>query len=276
MPPKFLGGADARRRRQGPPRGAGRVAGLARESVLRHQRRQPRLGPLLRRRASSSRSTTSASAIRPATPSCSTRWASKFTEYNYDFKQLVRDICNSRTYQRSTAARTTSNASDERNFAHATHPPHPGREPARLHQPGDRDQGQVPGPAAGRPGRADRRRQHVSTYFLTTFGRATRETVCACEVKTEPTLSQALHLLNGDTVNAKIKQGGVIPKLMAAKKLPEERIDRPLHPLPGPQADRRKSSTSSCPPWAKAPTRPRPWKTSSGPCSNSREFLFNH
>ena len=63
-----------------------------------------------------------------------------------------------------------------------------------------------------------------STYFLTTFGRATRETVCSCEVKMEPTLSQALHLLNGDTVNAKIQQGGVIAKLMATKKFPEERI----------------------------------------------------
>jgi hypothetical protein len=33
-----------------------------------------------------------------------------------------------------------------------------------------------------------------------------------------------LHLLNGDTVNAKIKQGGVIKKLIATKKFPEERI----------------------------------------------------
>jgi len=35
-----------------------------------------------------------------------------------------------------------------------------------------------------------------SSYFLTTFGRSPRETVCAAEVRTEPTLSQALHLLN--------------------------------------------------------------------------------
>ena len=75
MPPKFLGGADARRGRQGPPRGAGQVAGLAGESVLRHQRGQPRLGPLLRRWASWSRWTTFASATRPAIPSCSRRWA---------------------------------------------------------------------------------------------------------------------------------------------------------------------------------------------------------
>ena len=40
----------------------------------------------------------------------------------------------------------------------------------------------------------------------------------------EPTLSQALHLLNGDTVNSKIRQGGLIAKLQAGKKTPEERI----------------------------------------------------
>src|SRR6185437_12473677 len=64
----------------------------------------------------------------------------------------------------------------------------------------------------------------TSTYFLTTFGRATRETVCSCEVKMEPTLSQALHLLNGNTTNQKIQQGGVVKKLITARKFPEERV----------------------------------------------------
>ena len=41
-----------------------------------------------------------------------------FTDTKYDLKALVRDICNSRTYQRSTQ-RNESNDSDERNFAHA-------------------------------------------------------------------------------------------------------------------------------------------------------------
>jgi len=76
-----------------------------------------------------------------------------------------------------------------------------------------------------------------STYFLTTFGRATRETVCSCEVKMEPTLSQALHLLNGNTVNGKIRQGGLIARLIATRKFPEERNPRPLRPLLFAQAD---------------------------------------
>ncbi|MGV2334211.1 MAG UNVERIFIED_CONTAM: DUF1549 domain-containing protein [Planctomycetaceae bacterium] len=42
----------------------------------------------------------------------------KFTEYNYDFRKLVRDICTSRTYQLSTTT-NDSNASDHKNFAHA-------------------------------------------------------------------------------------------------------------------------------------------------------------
>ena len=48
---------------------------------------------------------------------------------------------------------------------------------------------------------------NTSNYFLTTFGRATRGTACSCEVRVEPNLSQALHLLNGDTVNSKIIKG---------------------------------------------------------------------
>ena len=42
----------------------------------------------------------------------------RFTDSKYDLKTLVRDICNSRTYQRTTQ-RNPSNSGDERNFAHA-------------------------------------------------------------------------------------------------------------------------------------------------------------
>ena len=42
----------------------------------------------------------------------------RFTEYNYDFRRLVRDICMSRTYQLSTST-NPSNESDHSNFAHA-------------------------------------------------------------------------------------------------------------------------------------------------------------
>ena len=42
----------------------------------------------------------------------------------------------------------------------------------------------------------------------------------------EPTLSQALHLLNGDTVNNKIQSGGIIDKMLAEKIEPLAIIER--------------------------------------------------
>jgi hypothetical protein len=66
---------------------------------------------------------------------------------------------------------------------------------------------------------------NTATYFLTTFGRASRTTVCSCEVKTDPNLSQALHLLNGDTVQKKIEQGGVINKLLKEGQTPDQIVE---------------------------------------------------
>lgn len=146
----------------------------------------------------------------------------KFTEYNYDFRKLVRDICTSRTYQLSTATNET-NESDHRNFAHT--------ELRRIRAEVMLDcisivtttQDKFPGlPVGARAVQiAD---GNTATYFLTTFGRASRETVCSCEVKMEPNLSQALHLLNGDTTNAKIQQGGLIAARLKEGKTPPEII----------------------------------------------------
>ena len=66
---------------------------------------------------------------------------------------------------------------------------------------------------------------NTTDYFLTTFGRATRETVCSCEVKMDPSLSQALHLMNGTTVTTKIDQGGLVKSMLAEKKTPEQIIE---------------------------------------------------
>ena len=65
----------------------------------------------------------------------------------------------------------------------------------------------------------------VSNYFLTTFGRATRETVCSCEVVMEPSLSQALHLLNGEVTNSRIKQGKVVANLLKQGKSNDAIVD---------------------------------------------------
>jgi len=146
----------------------------------------------------------------------------KFTEYKYDFKKLVRDICSSRTYQLSSRTNET-NALDDRNFSRA------GirrlRAEVLLDCISQVTETKDKFPGLPRGARAIQIADgNSSTYFLTTFGRATRETVCSCEVKVEPNLSQALHLLNGSTVSEKINEGGVIKSMLKAGKKRDEII----------------------------------------------------
>tara|TARA_Y100001934_G_scaffold4382_1_gene6166 strand:- start:167 stop:1588 length:1422 start_codon:yes stop_codon:yes gene_type:complete len=151
--------------------------------------------------------------------------AKRFTEYNYDFKRLVYDICTSRTYQLATRT-NDSNAADTRNFAH-------GRIRrlraevlldviTQVTQTKNKFKGLPLGARAVQI--AD---GNVGNYFLTTFGRATRETVCSCEVKMEPSLSQALHLINGDIVQSRIRSGDLTGQLL--KVYPPAEVLRQLY-----------------------------------------------
>ena len=106
----------------------------------------------------------------PSNPELFETLGEKLVEYNYDFKQLVRDICNSQAYQRS-ATRNESNAGDERNFAHANVRRIPAEQLLDCI-------GQVTGTKtnsrACRSARGPCRSPTAATsnYFLTTFGRA--------------------------------------------------------------------------------------------------------
>jgi hypothetical protein len=146
--------------------------------------------------------------------------AQHFTEYKYDFKRLVRDICTSRTYQLSTKTNET-NALDDRNFSHATLR----RIRAEILLDIITQATETKDKFAGLPlgARAVQIADgNTATYFLTTFGRATRETVCSCEVKMEPNLGQALHLMNGENVHTKVKDGAVVQRLLDEGRTPEQ------------------------------------------------------
>jgi hypothetical protein len=199
--------------------------------------------------------------------------ARRFTESGYDLKSLVRDICNSRTYQRDTVA-NESNAHDSVNFARANLRRIKAENMldiiSQVTDTQDKFRGLPLGARAVQI--ADGR---SSNYFLTTFGRATRETVCSCEVKMEPTLSQSLHLLNGATTNAKIRQSPVYKALTEGETPPEQLIAdlyvrcltrqpteeevAQLLPLFGEGSDRKQAIEDVF--WA---------------LLNSREFIFNH
>jgi len=148
----------------------------------------------------------------------------RLASYGFDKKKFIRDICNSRTYQLSATTNAT-NELDETNFSHS----YVRRLRAevlldaisKITGTEDRFTLSPPGTRAVQIHTGE-----VTNYFLTTFGRAPRETPCSCEVNHEANLSQALHLINGDTITSKIAQGKLIPSLIAEKKSPGEIIDQ--------------------------------------------------
>lgn len=153
--------------------------------------------------------------------------ADHFVKSGYDLKQLIRVIMTSRLYQLSSQP-TKANAADNRFYSHykvkriAAEPLLDAIDTAT----GIRTKFQnlplgtraIQLPDAEYP-----------NYFLTTFGKPKRASVCECERIPDENLSQALHTLNGDTLQKKITaRNGRLAKLLAAKT-PHEKIVEQLY-----------------------------------------------
>lgn len=157
--------------------------------------------------------------------------AARLASNGFNLRALVRDICTSRIYQ-LTARPNSTNKTDDRQFSRS--------QLRRMRADvlldaivkatsGERSFGYF---AKGikaiqfyprTPG--DTVRPFVGDTFLETFGRSPRATVCACDTKMEPTLSQTLHFIAGDTLSGQIAAGNVVPKLIAANTPPEAIIE---------------------------------------------------
>ncbi len=150
--------------------------------------------------------------------------AARFAEHGRRLRPLVRDICNSRVYQLSVEP-TPSNAADLRQFSHAR--------VRRLRADVLLDSivaiTGVPRslprfPTGTKAISYTNRVPYSGDYVLDTFGQSARGSVCACDTRTEPSLSQVMHLLVGDTVGPRVHTAatsGVLKQIIADHSTPE-------------------------------------------------------
>jgi hypothetical protein len=142
----------------------------------------------------------------------------------YDLKELMRAILRSAAYQRSSEP-VAGNEPDERFYSHY----YPRRLPAEVMLDAMSQATDAPTEFAGYP-KGTRALQlpdsDVVSYFLSTFGRPERLITCECERTDEPSMTQVLHLYNGDTLLGKLQSAeGRIAKQVAAGATDEEIVE---------------------------------------------------
>lgn len=129
-----------------------------------------------------------------------------FTDHGFDLKHLIRTIMNSAAYQRSSKPNDT-NQQDERFYSRYIIK----RLPAETLLDAVSQVTGVPTEFPGYP-TGIRAMQlpdaRVNSYFLTIFGKPPRFATCECERTAEPSVTQALHVINGDTINQKLRAPG--------------------------------------------------------------------
>lgn len=139
-------------------------------------------------------------------------------EQKYNLKAFTKTLLTSRTYQLSGHT-LPGNADDEQNFSHATVK----SLPAEVLLDAVCQVTGVPEKFNGWPAgyRAiqvwDNR---MPSYFFRIFGRPVRFSVCECERGTDPSISQALHLMNSPEITEKIRARNGVARKLAESDLP--------------------------------------------------------
>lgn len=159
--------------------------------------------------------------------------AKHMRDKKYDLKAFTHTLLNSRLYQLGgptlSAAKGGDKAApfipDDQNFSHAQ----PRAVPAEVLLDAISQATGVPEKFNGWP-KGYRAIQiwdnRMPSYFFRIFGRPVRATVCECERSNEPSIAQALHLMNSEEIMAKIRaRHGTARRLAMSKMTPSEIVD---------------------------------------------------
>jgi hypothetical protein len=216
--------------------------------------------------------------FRDSNPSCNDELldalAKDFAKNKFDMKLLVKTIMKSRTYQLS-AQPNDFNKDDNKYFSHAV------TKLLTAEQLLDAicDFTAVPEKFAGLPA-GTRAIQlpdgEVNHPFLKAFGQPARELACECERESDGNLAQALQLINGPTVNEKVRNAGNrLGKLMAAKVKDEELLTELYYAALGraPFDDEKQIALDHV---NKRDDKRKAWEDVVWALINTREFLFRH
>ena len=208
-----------------------------------------------------------------------------FVDHGYDVQRLIRTIMNSSVYQLSSEANAT-NQSD--NIYYSKHIIR--RLSAEVILDAMSQVTGAPTAFAGYPA-GTRALQlpdtQVKSEFLTSFGRpAAQSSAMPPSASSDPTIAQALHVINGDTLNKKLSapdgtialflklglsrppHSGIHVSCRRSAAIPADAERQPRWPRAGESAPRQRAPKRR----AATPTGRR-WKTWCGRCSPARNFF---
>jgi hypothetical protein len=195
-------------------------------------------------------------------------------EARYDLKAFTRMLMNSRVYQLSPMT-NAANFSDRQNFSHALDKSLPAEVLLDMvcHATGvaEKFNGWPLGYRA-----IELWDSRVPSYFFRIFGRPSRTSVCECERSNEPSIAQALHLLNSPELIAKIQHPHGTARRLAKSTSPPAEIVDDLYLVTlsrFPRDDERRLMLEA---FAASPDRQSAVEDVLWTLLNTKEFLYNH
>jgi hypothetical protein len=158
----------------------------------------------------------------PSNPALLDYLSRDFVRHQYDLKYLIQSIVTSETYQQSSRTNEI-NRQDHRLFSHAMVRPLSAYVLADAIAQATGVSNQFPdAPEAMRAMQlAD---SSVPSFTLDVFGRCKRETTCQTSEAVGGGLTQALHLMNGDVINEKLRRG-IVHELVSGGRSDREIVE---------------------------------------------------
>ena len=200
--------------------------------------------------------------------------AQHLEETGFDVRRFTATILNSRVYQLSSRT-TPENALDEQNYSHAAWKPLP----AEVLLDGVSQATGIPARFNGWPvgyRAIEVWDNKLPSAFLEVFGRPPRQSVCACERGMEPSIAQALHLMNSAETMERIHSRTGTAARLAASSLTDDEVVEELFLLTCSRRPGAAELELARQTFQEAGDRRVAIEDLLWSLLNSREFVFNH